>query len=435
MKNINSAFLLMMFFFVFSCREKKEEIVKHYDSKTIVLNLKQASGIYYKEILQQSSFSKNHEIDDKEIDLEVPYIYLNKLKERVVVTSILDPDRGRIRYTVSFIFHRDSYEIRKAYFTRFSPHENYYEHNKGASIYNDFTGIAEMYLPEGNQRVSMSNILEGERVRLVTSNTQARTSDIELPEIIIIGDRGVWCPVCGTEITSPSVTRCPICDYCFSGSCGGGGGGGGGGGIDPGTGGGGGGTLAIRLNTGGGKIDPKKETNCFNQAEGATLTVFVEQPRPGTRDVNGPNQVGHTFIGIQQNGTSRFIGYYPDSPMASLIGSQDGELHSNENSNFNVSISISIGANQLASVITYINNYPQTYNLNKFNCTDFAIEVANRGGLNLPETIGTYNYGIGTFSGHNPGDLGEDIRNMTLPTNATRNTTGGKSPMKSGSCE
>ncbi|RFS18916.1 hypothetical protein DVR12_26415 [Chitinophaga silvatica] len=36
--------------------------------------------------------------------------------------------------------------------------------------------------------------------------------------------------------------------------------------------------------------------------------------------------------------------------------------------------------------------------------------------------------------GHNPGDLGEDIRSMTLPTGATRNTTGGTGPQKAGSC-
>ncbi|WP_281847916.1 hypothetical protein [Olleya namhaensis] len=38
------------------------------------------------------------------------------------------------------------------------------------------------------------------------------------------------------------------------------------------------------------------------------------------------------------------------------------------------------------------------------------------------------------FKGRNPGDLGEDMRALTLPTGATRNNTGGNAPAREGDC-
>jgi hypothetical protein len=46
-------------------------------------------------------------------------------------------------------------------------------------------------------------------------------------------------------------------------------------------------------------------------AQGATLTVYVQQADPNTRSHVGPRQVGHVFIGIEQNGVTRYLGYYP----------------------------------------------------------------------------------------------------------------------------
>jgi len=39
-----------------------------------------------------------------------------------------------------------------------------------------------------------------------------------------------------------------------------------------------------------------------------------------------------------------------------------------------------------------------------------------------------------TFSGRNPGDLGEDIRNMTLPPGTVRSQRQSHAPNKSGTC-
>jgi hypothetical protein len=191
-------------------------------------------------------------------------------------------------------------------------------------------------------------------------------------------------------------------------------------------------SLAIDIE--GEKIDPKEETKCLDKSKPAVLTVYVQQPNENTRDKLGANSVGHTFIGIQQGTIQRLIGFYPDSPNASLISSQKSELHDNSNTLYHVSISIEIDAAKLINVINYIDNYSQTYDLNNYNCSDFAISVAEKGGLNLPKTTGSYNAVLVKFKGRNPGDLGQDIRNMSTPSGATKSLTKGNAPKKKGGC-
>lgn len=48
------------------------------------------------------------------------------------------------------------------------------------------------------------------------------------------------------------------------------------------------------------------------------------------------------------------------------------------------------------------------YNLSSYNCADAVLDAAETAGILIPRTEGTWPGG----SGHNPGDLGEDIRSM-----------------------
>jgi len=187
-------------------------------------------------------------------------------------------------------------------------------------------------------------------------------------------------------------------------------------------------SITIPMN--GPKIDPKKETKCFDKTQPATMTIYVQQPNENSRDMMGENSVGHCFVGITQGGVTRHFGFYPDSPAASVISSQDSEIHENSGEMYHVSISKTVTASQLTNIINYINNYPPKYTLKSYNCTDFAIAVAGEGALNLPATTGTYSL----FSGRNPGDLGQDLRSATLPSGVTRNTTKSNAPAKNGTC-
>ncbi len=174
----------------------------------------------------------------------------------------------------------------------------------------------------------------------------------------------------------------------------------------------------------------EEELKCFNIAEPARLTIYAEQAIENSREVTA--RLVHTFVGIEQNGIIRNLGFYPDNGgAANLIASQNGEIHDNSNSPYHVSITIDITASQLDDVITYIENYPSTYDLNNYNCSDFGIAVALEGGLVLPATNGSY--GI-FFEGRNPSDLGEDMRELNLPVGANRDLDGGNAPSRLGTC-
>ncbi|MNT95076.1 hypothetical protein D3C72_2368850 [compost metagenome] len=51
-------------------------------------------------------------------------------------------------------------------------------------------------------------------------------------------------------------------------------------------------------------------------------------------------------------------------------------------------------------------------------------------GLSLPDSYGTWNGGVGS----NPGQLGQNIINMTLPLNSSTQTTGANAAANTGTC-
>ncbi len=186
------------------------------------------------------------------------------------------------------------------------------------------------------------------------------------------------------------------------------------------------------VNTGEKKVNPKEETKCFDVTKPTKVTIYVEQPIEGSRKITA--YVGHTFIGIEQEGISRCLGYYPKNQMPSLVSDQVAEIHDNSGSPYHVSISTEVSPDQLKKVIDHIINFPDTYFLNTYNCSDFGIDIGRRAGLNLPKTIGVYEQLFFKFEGRNPSDLGEDIRAMNSTPNITIEKTGGNAPVKKGGC-
>ena len=218
---------------------------------------------------------------------------------------------------------------------------------------------------------------------------------------------------------------------------------GGGGGAPTGGGsvGGGSSSASVFIPTGGPKVNPQQEVKCFTTSQPATVTVYVSQPVPGTNALNGGTVgVGHTFIGIEQNGITRYMGYYPP-PSATRLGvamgrNYVGEVDDDSGHAYNISISTSVSGTQLSSIITYLSNsVPATYNLNTYSCADFGIVIGNLAGLNLPATTTTSGFGpLIIFNGRSPGQLGQDIRNMNPQSGVTVDTTGGNAPTKQGGC-
>ncbi|MCL1650635.1 hypothetical protein M2T70_16865 [Elizabethkingia anophelis] len=180
----------------------------------------------------------------------------------------------------------------------------------------------------------------------------------------------------------------------------------------------------------------KDYLKCLNLSQGATVTLYVDQPTPNTTStwsgsVADPN-VGHTFISITQGGTTRFMGFYPSnsiSPFSSPPAAV-GMYVNDQGHKFSVSITSNITATQLNNIVGYINSMSSaTYNLNTYNCTNFGIDALAKAGISLPKTSGNWPGG----GGSNPGNLGQDLRNLNN-SSVQKNTSGGNAPKNTGSC-
>ena len=181
------------------------------------------------------------------------------------------------------------------------------------------------------------------------------------------------------------------------------------------------------------KVDPKKETECFDLNKPGIITIYVEQSIERSREIS--SRIGHTFIGLKQGDIVRNLGFYPDSPNATLFTPQTAEIHDNSKSPYHVSISKEVSAKEFKKAIKAINNFQNSYDLRNYNCSDFGIEVAGKSGLTLPKTVGKYKKGLITFfEGRNPSDLGEDIRKMSTGNGITINKNKGLAPERKGDC-
>ena len=193
---------------------------------------------------------------------------------------------------------------------------------------------------------------------------------------------------------------------------------------------------------------------CFTNAGGNdhqyTVTICVDQPIPGTRtpwtpvdggpigSSNAGNMVdvGHTFLIFSETygGTTitRNVGFYPTGMVNPAFRSSQGKLNNDEGHTYNISATFTVTNAQFFTMLIYSErgNVPGfVYNLNTENCTSYALHTLSQGGIFLPSTISSWLNGMG----NDPGDLGEDIRQMTPLPNMTKNTVENFHP-NMGSC-
>lgn len=184
----------------------------------------------------------------------------------------------------------------------------------------------------------------------------------------------------------------------------------------------------------------KDYSKCFDNVPGTDhsyqVTVCVSQPEPGTRTtwtfnpVSGGSSsandivgVGHTFLTLSEispsNSIVRNVGFYPTVNVDPLTTSSVGALNNDEMHEYNVAVTINLTSSEFTSLLSYISQVGSSklsYDLNGFNCTTFALNALSNIGIYLPRTIGTWPNG----SGVDPGDLGEDLREMALTSKMTR---------------
>lgn len=174
---------------------------------------------------------------------------------------------------------------------------------------------------------------------------------------------------------------------------------------------------------------------CFNTNQSATLTIYANEPNPGSGDTHNGTFVGHTYISISQGNNVSTFGFYPEEDNIYPVFNESSEPMFGDdgdgNEPFSVSITTNVTGNQLQNIINFTKNYGNNeYHLDNNNCTDFAIGVGNFANLNLPDCYGSWTGG----GGSNPGTLGAHIRNLNTGGNIIVNTTGGTAPATNKDC-
>jgi len=184
-------------------------------------------------------------------------------------------------------------------------------------------------------------------------------------------------------------------------------------------------------------VDIKDYLKCFQNTPGANfqVTVCVDQPSPGSRKPwiisftdgasgSGATSAGHTYLILTENmpdgrSITRNVGFYPSKNVTPFSTPVPGVLNNDEVSPFNIAGQYSINSALFFAMLQYITNAAgDYYQVNTFNCTNFALDALVAGHIYLPHTIGYWIGGMGV----DPGDLGEDIRGFDF-TGMTRITT------------
>ncbi|MCK7559477.1 hypothetical protein MKQ70_32705 [Chitinophaga sedimenti] len=135
---------------------------------------------------------------------------------------------------------------------------------------------------------------------------------------------------------------------------------------------------------------------CFNQSQAAKFTIYADQPIPNTRMVIKHNlltnetDVGHAFVTIEQtingNTIKRSFGYYPSTMVTAgnqqaIMAIRDDATHP-----YDVALSADITSAQLTDIIAAAKSATSMYHLTNYNCTNYAITLANLAGMDLQFT-------------------------------------------------
>jgi hypothetical protein len=154
-------------------------------------------------------------------------------------------------------------------------------------------------------------------------------------------------------------------------------------------------------------IDLQKLFNCFNQVpdNGATYKIKICTDLPNN---NNPNHlvttggsVGHAFITLTKtNGNvsvTQSFGFYPTDGVKSIgMSPQPSKINDNGSHEYNASMEMPISIGQFVWVKSAaILNATNQYDLNGYNCTDYALQIFNGVRQNDPIVVPDW-HGAGT---------------------------------------
>lgn len=186
-------------------------------------------------------------------------------------------------------------------------------------------------------------------------------------------------------------------------------------------------------------INAQAYMQCFGNIPDAgakmQVTIYVQQPWPGTQFNIGPNSVGHTAIGLSKSGSgntvTQVVGFYPTEiglSVQSKIVDNGGAM------DYNNSITYTVTAQQFKAITDFVSNPPPTYDLVNYNCTSFVYYACRAGDIYPPNPYAYVGMDpvVQPVKAMAPGGIAESINDMKGQSGV--NTSGGIAPLSKGPC-
>jgi hypothetical protein len=173
---------------------------------------------------------------------------------------------------------------------------------------------------------------------------------------------------------------------------------------------------------------------------GATCSIEILSDIPVDNDPNkffnwNTGSPGHTFLQIRKSNGSQIvsqnIGFYPEQGWKTMLtpAPVTGKFVDNGEHEFNASLKRNLTPDQLKGIIIEIESLAKNikYDIDEYNCTDFALEVFNSVPFSTPLEIPKYNIpggmapnGTSTPQGlyqklKNMRQAGQEYNNITIP--------------------
>lgn len=167
------------------------------------------------------------------------------------------------------------------------------------------------------------------------------------------------------------------------------------------------------------RIQPQTIVEAFLDQKEAThyaLAILIKQPIPGQKNTNsGLGVVGHSFISLikynkDQSAICKSFGFYPEEgqliPVNPIIPTALSVIKDDSYHNWDQLLGKFVSKEQFEKMLEYIDhNIANEYHLSDYNCSDFALTIAQLGNIQIEQTVGYWPFG----KGDNPGYIGQSI--------------------------
>ncbi|MBL7760812.1 MAG: hypothetical protein JNK08_08960 [Sediminibacterium sp.] len=152
------------------------------------------------------------------------------------------------------------------------------------------------------------------------------------------------------------------------------------------------------------------------RASSYAIAIHVKQPVAGKKKIfTGLGNVGHMFITLtkfnkDRSFVSRTFGFYPEKglmiPVNPIFPESPSVLKNDHFRTWDEMIGRFVSQKDFSRILEFIDKNSNTlYHLNRFNCSDFALAIAELAHIRIAETSGKWPLG----KGNNPGTTGQSI--------------------------